>query len=333
MERAKRNFRKNAKVFYLVASVLAVIIVTPFVISQYINYQSRPVSKELKSPDVVFIIKDGDTATSVAKGIKDKNLIRSDTAFRFYLKSNNLEKNIHVGYFKLSGSMTFSQIAETLKGSGSQDVRVLIPEGFRNEEIARRLFRTLNIPEKEFLSLAKEGYMFPDTYDFRVDVSPEDIADVMLKTFNTKVVSVIKASSSTMTENDVMTLASIVEKESRTDTDRPIIAGILLNRLAINQGLEVDATLQYLLGENEDGWWAHDSVALVKAKTIDSPYNTYKYAGIPPAPINNPGLKSVQAVLSPTPSKYFYYLHEDDGTPHYAETFKEHQNNINNFLK
>lgn len=332
MERAKRNFRKNAKVFYFVASILAIIIVTPFVISKYISYQSRPVSKDIKSPDVVFTVKEGDTATSVATSLKNKNLIRSDTAFRFYLKSNNLEKDIHVGYFKLSPSMTFSQISQTLKGSGSQDVRVLIPEGFRNEEIARRLFRTLNIPEKEFLSLAKEGYMFPDTYDFRVDVSPEDIAEVMRKTFDTKVASVIKSSDTTMTENEVMTLASIVEKESRTDADRPVIAGILLNRLAINQGLEVDATLQYLLGEGEDGWWAHDSVALVEAKTIDSPYNTYKYAGLPPGPINNPGLKSVEAVLSPTSSKYYYYLHEADGTPHYAETFQQHQNNIANFL-
>ena len=332
MERAKRNIRRNAKVFYFVASVLALIIVTPFVISQYINYQSRPISKEVKSPDVVFTIKEGDTATTVAKGLKDKNLIRSDTAFRFYLKTNNLEKNIHVGYFKLSPSMTFAQIAETLKGSGSQDVRVLIPEGFRNEEVARRLFRQLNLPEKEFLSLAKEGYMFPDTYDFRVDVSAEDVVDVMIKTFNTKVQTEIIASGTSLTELEVVTLASIVEKESRNDADRPVIAGILLNRLEIGQGLEVDATLQYLLGENEDGWWAHDSVALVEAKSIDSPYNTYKYSGLPPGPINNPGLKSVEAVLKPTPSNYFYYLHESDGTPHYAETYEQHQNNIANYL-
>ncbi len=332
MERAKQNLRKNAKVFYLVATILALIIVTPFVITKYFDFQSRPVSKEAKSPDIVFTIKEGDTATAVANALREKGLIRSDTAFRFFLKGNNLEKNIHVGYFKLSPSMTFAQIAETLKGSGSQDVRVLIPEGFRNEEIARRLFRQLNLPEKDFLALAKEGYMFPDTYDFRVDVSPEDVADVMLKTFNSKVASVIKSSSTNLTENEVMTLASIVEKESRTDTDRPIIAGILLNRLAINQGLEVDATLQYLLGEGEDGWWAHNSVDLVEAKNIDSPYNTYKYAGLPPEPINNPGLKSVEAVLSPTPSKYYYYLHEADGTPHYASTYQEHQNNIANFL-
>ncbi len=332
MERAKRNIRRNAKVFYFVASVLALIIVTPFVISKYISYQSRPISNEVKSPDVVFTIKEGDTATTVAKGLKEKNLIRSDTAFRFYLKSNNLEKNIHVGYFKLSPSMTFPQIAETLKGSGSQDVRVLIPEGFRNEEVARRLFRQLNLPEKEFLSLAKEGYMFPDTYDFRVDVSAEDVVDVMIQTFNAKVQTEIIASGTTLNEQEVVTLASIVEKESRTDADRPIIAGILLNRLEIGQGLEVDATLQYLLGENEDGWWGHDSVALVEAKSIDSPYNTYKYAGLPPGPINNPGLKSVEAVLNPTPSKYFYYIHESDGTPHYAETYEQHQNNIANYL-
>lgn len=228
--------------------------------------------------------------------------------------------------------MTFDQIAETLKGSGSQDIRVLIPEGFRNEEIARRLFRQLNLPEKEFLSLAKEGYMFPDTYDFRVDVAPEDIVDVMLKTFDTKVASVINASDTTLTESEVVTLASIVEKESRNDADRPIIAGILLNRLEIGQGLEVDATLQYILGEGEDGWWTHNSVELVEAKNIDSPYNTYKYAGLPPGPINNPGLKSIEAVLNPTPSNYFYYLHEADGTPHYAETYQEHQSNIANFL-
>lgn len=332
MERAKRNFRKNAKVFYFVASILAIIIVTPFVISQFIKFQSRPVSSESKSPDVVFEIREGDTATTVAKGLKDKNLIRSDTAFRFYLKSNNLEKNIHIGYFKLSPSMTFAEIAETFKGSGSQDVRVLIPEGFRNEEIARRLFRQLNLPEKDFLSLAKEGYMFPDTYDFRVDASAEDIVDVMLKTFNSKASSAIQASDSELSETEIITLASIVEKESRTDADRPIIAGILLNRLEIGQGLEVDATLQFLLGEGENGWWAHDSIELVEAKNIDSPYNTYKYQGLPPSPINNPGLKSVQAVLNPQSSDYYYYLHEADGTPHYAETYEQHQANIANYL-
>lgn len=333
MEKAKRKIAQNAKVFYVVASVLAIIIVTPFIILKYINYQSRPISTDAsRNSEVVFNVSEGETATVVAKNLKSKNLIRSDMAFRFYLKSNNLEKTIHVGYFKLSPSMTFAQIADTLKSSGSQDIRVLIPEGFRNEEIARRLFRQLNLPEKDFLSFAKEGYMFPDTYDFQVDVSPQDVADVMLKTFNIKIAPIISGTQSSLSQEEIVTLASIVEKESRGDADRGVIAGILLNRLDSGQGLEVDATLQYLLGEGENGWWNHDSTELVEAKAIDSPYNTYKYAGLPSGPINNPGLKSIEAVLNPTKTDYFYYLHEPDGTPHYAKTFEEHQNNINKYL-
>ena len=136
-----------------------------------------------------------------------------------------------------------------------------------------------------------------------------------------------------LTWNEVITLASIVEREGRSDEDRPVIAGILLKRLKADWPLQADATLQYVLGYQafEKSWWKKSLTAT--DKTVQSPYNTYRNPGLPPAPISNPGLASIKAVVYSKESDYWFYLHDNDGRIHYARTLEDHNSNIAAYLQ
>ncbi len=214
------------------------------------------------------------------------------------------------------------------------DAWVTTLEGWRSEEIANKLSRELNFPESEFMRYAKEGYMFPDTYLIPRTASPAAVAELFLDTFNQKVTSQMRADAkkSGLTFDQIIILSSIVEREGRTDDDRPVIAGILLKRLKAVWSLQADATLQYILGYQADQktWWKKGVDG--RDKLIRSPYNTYANSGLPPAPIANPGLASIQAVIYPSDSPYWFYLHDTKGGVHYARTIEEHNENIAKYL-
>ena len=183
--------------------------------------------------------------------------------------------------------------------------------------------------------MRSEGYMFPDTYLIPRDATASAIAQMFLDNFNAKVTPQMKADAlkTGLTFNQTITLASIVEREGRTNADRPMIAGILLNRLKLSMPLQVDATLQYAIGYQpfEKSWWKSEISA--DDKNVDSPYNTYTNTGLPPGPISNPGLDSIKAAIYPTASDYLYYLHDKAGDVHYAKTIEEHDANIQKYLQ
>jgi UPF0755 protein len=209
------------------------------------------------------------------------------------------------------------------------------PEGWRVEEIANKLSKLFDIPEAEFLKHTKEGYMFPDTYLVPKDATPAAIAKIFLDTFDTKIGTTLRtdAIKTGLTLPEVITLASIVEREGRSDDDRPVIAGILLNRIKADWPLQVDATLQYALGYQpmEKSWWK--KYLTDEDKKVKSPFNTYANLGLPPHPIANPGLSSIKAVIYPKETEYWYYIHDTKGTAHYAKTIEEHQGNISKYLQ
>jgi UPF0755 protein len=283
---------------------------------------------------VSFTINKGDGARVIAANLADDKLIRSPTAFFLLVKLLGIERNLQAGEFSLSPSMDTTAIAKSLT-HGTMDVRLTTLEGWRIEEVAARVARDVNIPEGEFLKAAREGYMFPDTYQLAPDATVGAVAKIFSDNFNSKITSTMRedAKKQKLTLAQVITLASIVEREGRTSEDRPIIAGILLNRLEADWPLQVDATLQYALGyqTNEKSWWK--KYLSDDDRHVNSPYNTYMHTGLPPGPICNPGLAAITAVIYPQKTDYWYYIHDPAGNAHYAKTIEEHNANIAKYLQ
>lgn len=286
-----------------------------------------------KTP-VSFRIKSGDGVKVIAANLAQLRLIRSSTAFFVLVKFMGIERNLQAGEFRLNRTMDARSIARELT-HGFEDIWVTTLEGWRNEEIATQLAKNLDLPESEFLREATIGYMFPDTYLIPQDATAGAIIDIFRSAFDKKVTPQMRADMRTagMTLPDVITLASIVEREGRTDEDRPVIAGILLKRMKAGWPLQADATLQYALGyqTNEKTWWKKHLTA--EDKKVRSPYNTYLNPGLPPGPISNPGIAAIRAVIYPKNTAYWYYLHDDAGAIHYAATLEEHNANIATFLQ
>lgn len=283
---------------------------------------------------IKFSINKGDGARAIAANLASDRLIRSPTAFFLLIKYLGIEHNLQAGDFRINRSMDTTLIAKTLT-HGISDVWMTMVEGWRIEEIANKLAKETDIPETEFLKVAKEGYMFPDTYLIPPDATAGAIAKIFLDNFNAKVTPKMReeAKKQKLTLQQVVTLASIVEREGVNAQDRPVIAGILLKRLEADWPLQIDATLQYSLGyqASEKSWWKK---YLTDAdRSVKSPYNTYANTGLPPGPICNPGIASITAVIYPTTSEYWYYIHDPKGVAHYAKTVEEHNANVAKYLQ
>lgn len=292
-----------------------------------------------------FVIPKGYSASQIGNKLVSQGLVKSSLAFRFYVQLTGRAKKIQAGEYRLSPSFSLLEISEQLM-KGPVEVWVTIPEGLRREEIAERFIKGLEKEgsgaigfRQEFLteSLGKEGFLFPDTYLFPKTASASAVVKKLLATFDEKVDSQMREGieKSGDTLSQITTLASIIERETKTDEERPVVAGILLRRLEIGMGLQADATVQYAVA-NDDcrtgtdcHWWP----ALKKEDLqINSLYNSYKYRGLPPAPIANPGLSSIQAAIYPETSDYLYYLHDSNGQIHYAKTLEEHNENVRKYL-
>lgn len=280
----------------------------------------------------VFVIPKGAGVSEIAKKLKENKLIRSELAFKFYISQNNLTDKLQAGSFKLSPSQSVSEIVKTLQ-TGSEDVWVTLLEGWRNEEIAEKLNKELGVNKEEFLKNAKEGYMFPDTYLFPKEATVSYIIDTLENTFENRFNQDLRSKirSQGLTEKQGVILASIVEREARSQKARTEVASILLRRFKIDMGLNADATLQYILGyqPQEKSWWKRNLTN--EDKKEDSTYNTYLYKGLPPEPIANPSLSSLEAVANAdSKTAYLYYYHDSKGNSYYGKTLDEHNENVAN---
>lgn len=288
----------------------------------------------LDTTPLQFRVESGQGVRAIASDLASEKLIRSPIAFFLLVKIRGLETSLQAGNFRLSRSMDSRMIAQHLT-RGFEDVWITMLEGWRKEEVANVLSKDLDIPETEFLKVAEEGYMFPDTYRVPRDATAGAVVAMLRTTFDEKIASQMQQLTNTSgySLHELVILASIIEREGKTDTDRPVIAGILFKRLAQGWPLQVDATLQYALGyqSHERSWWK--SALTNEDKKIQSPYNTYANTGLPPGPICNPGLSSIQAVFSPKETDYWYYIHDPKGNVHYAETLEQHNANISRYLR
>jgi len=268
--------------------------------------------------------------------LKEQGYIRSEWAFKFVLKKKGWEGKIEPGAYMVSKNMDVWILADTLARFPYQKW-VVIPEGLRKEEIAEIAKKELGWTEdtkEEFLANAEEGYLFPDTYLLQVlnfENAGKVAAERMKSQFNEKVADLFKEAKEENIRNDTLiVLASLVQREAANEEEMPLIAGIIWNRLLHDppMRLEIDATIQYIVGELGK-WWRPVTPEEYK---IESLYNTYLHEGKPPAPICNPGLAAIDAVVHSEDSEYLYYLHDSEGQIHPAKTYEEHQMNIEQYL-
>ena len=299
----------------------------------YLLWQQLLLPADPAGTNQIFVVKKGENITSISNRLEEAGLIKNRIAFKLLLYRMGITNKIQAGDFRLSASMPSRQLADQLT-HGAIDVWVTLPEGLRREEIGLLIVKAL--PDFDYdlfleLTAVKEGQLFPDTYLFPKDIAPETVVKILTDTFTAKFNPDMTAQSAQigLTPDEVVTLASIIEREAKHSPDRAIVAGILLKRLSAGWPLQVDATIQYALGRPEN-WWP----VVVKADlAVKSPYNTYLNKDLPPAPICNPGLDSIKAVLSPTTSPYWYYLSDPSGGMHYAESDEGHAANIRQYLR
>lgn len=293
-------------------------------------------------PAKTFIVKKGEGLPSIAQRLKKEKLIRSSLAFKILLLSKRLADKIQTGSFYLNPSLTSQQIAFMLT-HGTADVWLTFPEGWRREEYARRLTANLqDFSYQEFLKETEsfEGYLFPDTYLIPRQASISAVVKILLsnseKKFSPEFEEVLNKKD--LTKKQALILASIVERESKYEDDRPIVTGILIKRWQNNWPLQADATVQYAKANSRlqtpysklENWWEPITKADLK---LDSLYNTYKYPGLPPTPICNPGIAAIKAAVYPQKTSYWYYLSDREGRMHYSVTLEEHNRNISKYLK
>jgi len=298
--------------------------------------QLQPVSPG-KIEAVTFVIPKGQSVTAIGQRLTDAGLIRHPLAFRFVTWRSNLSNKLQAGSFKISPSMSTAQIADKLT-QGSNDVWITVLEGWRVEEIAEMIERQefSEFDQAEFLALAKpeEGYLFPDTYLIQKSATAKTFFQLFRNTFAEKVEEDLAAEidASGRSLEDIVTIASIVEREASDPDQMRTVAGILWNRIKLGMGLNVDATLQYIRGYDtaQQAWW---TPPLIADKESTSPFNTYKYMGLPPHPIANPSLEALKASMNPRASNYLYYIHDTKGQIHFAETLPEHNANVQQYLR
>ena len=273
-----------------------------------------------------FEVESGDTTADIVEKLDQNNFIRSAETAKLLIKLLGGEKSVKAGDYFFEKPFSAINITFRLRFHrlGYESKRITILEGSSNKKIADTLAQTYNnFNVEQFLKIADnfEGELFPDTYFFSPNDTPAEIVKLMVENFNSRIEKLeneIKSTGKTL--HEIITMASIIERETITARDRRIVSGILWKRLAAKMPLQVDATFEYYLDRN--------TFELTKADLkSDSPYNTYLNRGLPPTPISNPGWDSILAAVFPEESEYWYYLSDMESIIHYAKTFDEHIEN------
>jgi UPF0755 protein len=289
------------------------------------------------------IVPQGATFNDVAALLEDRGVIGNALAFRILARIGHRDDEVRAGAYAFAPHSTQSEILNQLVSGGAQIATwIAIPEGFTDGQIAQRIasagigkqasferaFRsgTLDVDGTRVRNL--EGYLFPSTYLVPLAATPDQVIHQFTDQFFKELPAdaARKAKALGVTVPQAVTVASLVEREAKIDADRPLIAGVIYNRLRLNMPLQVDATIEYALP-------AHKSELSLGDLKIDSPYNTYLHAGLPPTPIANPGLPSLAAALSPAKTSALYYVYCGNGHHVFANTLAEHQANVARCLK
>lgn len=301
---------------------------------------------QIQKPDatgeVTLEIPANATGAEIADLLEKNQVITSPTVFRIALAVTGSSKDLQSGHYKLSKGMTVKEAIAALHKGQNDFAVITVPEGYTAAQIADLLREAGVLSADDFLNEAAtygplkyqygpeaaavkgEGFLFPDTYQIPKDYTAKQICDMMYKRTDEMLTPEIRkqAAAKGMTLHDLMTIASMVEKEAKFKEDQVPIASVILKRLSINMPLQIDATIQYILGEPKENLTIADT-------QIASPYNTYLREGLPPGPIGAPGIDAIKAVLAAQPGEYLYYVAKPDGHHIFSKTLDEHQAQIN----
>lgn len=298
--------------------------------------------------EISVSIPDGASTYKIAQLLEADGLVKNRRAFVYYSRLTGLDRHLKSGKYALSPSCSIPEMVDILVSGTNDTVVFTVPEGYTVRQIGNLLEekKLINREKFDYLvangefsfpflddlenlpaeSVRLEGYLFPDTYYVESNCSEKQIINIMLQRFMQVMQELqfpSKVAEKGLTLNEAVTIASMVEREAKVDKERPLIAGVILNRLELGMPLQIDATVHYVLG--------HRSKIYYKDLEVDSPYNTYRVAGLPPGPIGAPGKKSLQAVLEPGHTDYLYYVAKPDGTHAFARTLQEHNANIRKY--
>jgi len=293
---------------------------------------------------VIFSVDRGWGSKEIAQSLENKDLIWWSSLFRGYVLITGKSKKLQAGVYELNTSMNMLAIAGKIASGDTLRKTITIPEGFNLKQIEEELSQNLkrevvldfsvkdfsgefdflkNVPENYSL----EGFLFPDTYNLDASMSDKEIAEIFLNNFKKQINPYQdEISGSKKTIFEIITMASLIEKEANKIEDKEIISGILWKRLKMGMPLQVDATISYITGKYGTGVSIEDT-------KIDSPYNTYKYRGLPEGPICSPGLESIEAAINPKTSSYWYYLSTPEGKTIFSRTLEEHNYAKAKYLK
>lgn len=291
----------------------------------------------------LFTVEGGRSVRQTIVDLYDQGFIRSVLGARIAFSLSRADV-IQAGTYNVSPRMDVWQIAQIMGSGDTATANVTIPEGYTVKQIATLLEQKGLVSASDFAfattsysgdaailrsraqTNSLEGYLFPDTYRINKGTPASDVISIMLNNFQRRTAPLqTQISGNSRSLNDIIILASLVEKEARTETNRKLVAQVLLNRLNKHMRLDVDATVRYITGN-----WT-DPITQTDLNS-SSPYNTRRFTGLPPTPICNPGLMAMEAVLSPTPTDALYYLVDKDGVMHYAKTLDEHNANKAKYL-
>lgn len=311
-------------VIFLIGSlVIAVLVAATFLLT--------PVcSSSVQAQTKTVAIEQGSSLREIGDTLSQQGLIRNSSFFVFYVRLTGQEKSMQAGLYRMSNNWSLRDIVEHIKeGKVVSSYRFTVPEGFTISQIEDLLVREGIVDRGSFQRVVAEGipdgprslegYLFPDTYEVQPGDSEEKIIRMMLERFAEVYTPEMRQRAEELgfTTGEVVTLASIVEREAKLDRERPVIAAVFLNRLRQGIPLQSCATVQYILDKPK-------KTLTYKELQTPSPYNTYLHHGLPPGPIANPGLASIKAVLYPAEVDYLYFVARGDGSHHFSTTLGEH---------
>lgn len=327
----------NKKRLAIICSIFIILIV---LVVAFVFIQIGPYDKNNKK-DIVIDIPQGATTNTISDILYKNKLIRNKVMFKLSVKLSNKAQNFKAGKYLFNQTYSNEEIINDIASGKiyNDGIKVTIPEGSTSKEIVSILvgknlgdegtYEKLISDPKEFYEKFKflkeeditslEGFLYPSTYYFDEDSSEKEILSMMLSQFNKVYTDKLRDRQKelNMTTEQVVNLASIVEKEAVLDKDRPIIASVFYNRLKIGMPLQSDATIQYIFKERK-------KIVTYKDLEIDSPYNSYKNKGLPPTPIASPGIKSIEATLYPEKTEYLYFVAKMDGGNNYSTNYEDH---------
>ena len=324
-----------------------------FALGLYLQTQSEKINTPISNDplSVPFTVDIGESAVTIANKLLEQQFISDPDLFRLFLRYNGLDASLEAGDYELRRDMNMREIAQALQKANFEEVAITIPEGWRAEQVAELLGQENIMDGPTFLAFVRqgvgvdhplladrpagasyEGYLFPDTYRLPVKATPEDLIERMVGNMAGKIPAdtIQLASAQGHTFYEILTVASIVEREAVVAAERPAIASVYLNRLVQGMYLQADPTVQYAMGyQTDSGQWWKTPVTLEEYSQVNSPYNTYLNPGLPPGPIANPGASSIIATLQPAQTNYLFFMGcGGEGAHLFAEDFASHEANV-----